>query len=254
VTVRGPDVELSTTTASVGTPGTYVFDDLPVPATYTITFAKPGLVSQSRLEDLDPLAGRATASGVDTLMVPSTATISGIVRTASGAPVSGAEVLLNDGSVTLDMRSADDPLGRFQFSAVRPGAYTLTATLQGTSPAVLLVNVIAADVVDLDVQLEEQASLFGRVLVLDPATGQFVPFANATVRLFEAADFPSGPSVAVATDAAGNYRFAGLAAPDDFVVAVYASTTAASPLDSELVQSQPSTAVEVPTFQIRQVN
>jgi hypothetical protein len=253
VTVRGPEVELSTTTASVGAPGSYVFDDLPVPATYTITFSKPGLVSQSRLEDLDPLAGRAIVTGVDTLMVPSTATISGTVRSAGGTPVSGAQVLLNDGSVTLEMSSADDPLGRFRFSRVRPGAYTLTATLQGTSPAVLLVNVIAADAVDLDVQLEEQASLFGQVLVLDSATGQFVPFANATVRLFPAEAFPGGASEAVvATDGAGNYRFAGLTAPDDFVVAVYASPTAADPLDSELVQSQPSTAVPVPTFMIRQ--
>ena len=81
-----------------------------------------------------------------------------------------------------------------------------------------------------------------------------MPFANATVRLFPAAAFPSGPSQATATDAAGNYRFAGLTAPDDFVVAVYASPTAGSALDSELVQTQPSTAVQVPTFQIRQVN
>ena len=129
VTVRGPEVERSTTTAA-SAPGSYVFDDLPVPATYTITFAKSGLVSQSRLEDLDPLAGRATATGVDTLMVPSTATISGTVRSADGTPVAGAEVLLNDGSATPDGRSADDPLGRFRFSGVKPGAYTLTATLQ----------------------------------------------------------------------------------------------------------------------------
>jgi hypothetical protein len=252
VAVVGPDVELSTTTASTGTPGSYVFDTLPVPATYTLTFSKPGLVSQSRLVDLDPNAGTSTLTGVDTLMVPSTATVSGIVRTAAGTPVSGAEVVLNDGSETRDLLSADDPLGRFQFSGVEPGAYTLTATLPGTSPAVLLVNVIAADAVDLDVQLEEQASLFGQVLVLDQASGQFVPFANATVRLYPAENFPDGTNQATTTDASGNYQFTGLFAPDDFVVAVYSSPSAADALDSELVQSQPSTAVAVPTFQIRQ--
>ena len=100
----------------------------------------------------------------------------------------------------------------------------------------LLVNVIAADVVDLTVNLEPQASLFGRVLVLDPTTGQFVPFGpcpvppvagppcGAVVRLFDADAFPGLPSQAIATaatDANGGYTFPSLPAPDDFVVSVY---------------------------------
>ncbi|MET0459709.1 MAG: carboxypeptidase-like regulatory domain-containing protein, partial [Ilumatobacteraceae bacterium] len=268
VTVTGADVDQSTITASVGEVGTYVFDSLPVPATYTITFSKPGLLSQTRLVDLDPLAGRGSAFGIDARMVPSTAIVRGIVRTTSGVPVPGASVQLNDGSESRDLLSADDPLGRFEFSGVDPGAYTLTASRPGTSPSVLLVNVIAADVVDLTVNLEPQASLFGRVLVLDPTTGQFVPFApcavppvagppcGAVVRLFDAGDFPGLPSQAIATaatDAEGAYTFASLPAPDDFVVSVYVGE-ATDPLDSVLEQTQPSQAVEVPTFQIRQAS
>ncbi|MET0578935.1 MAG: carboxypeptidase-like regulatory domain-containing protein, partial [Ilumatobacteraceae bacterium] len=268
VAVTGADVDQSTITASVGEVGTYVFDSLPVPATYTITFSKPGLLSQTRLVDLDPLAGRGSAFGIDARMVPSTAIVRGIVRTTSGVPVPGASVQLNDGSESRDLLSADDPLGRFEFSGVDPGAYTLTASRPGTSPSVLLVNVIAADVVDLTVNLEPQASLFGRVLVLDPTTGQFVPFApcavppvagppcGAVVRLFDAGDFPGLPSQAIATaatDAEGAYTFASLPAPDDFVVSVYVGE-ATDPLDSVLEQTQPSQAVEVPTFQIRQAS
>ena len=55
----------------------------------------------------------------------------------------------------------------------------------------------------------------------------------------------------VQTDAGGNYRFANLTAPDDFVVAVYATSTAADALDSEPVQTQPSTESVVPTFFLR---
>ena len=80
------------------------------------------------------------------------------------------------------------------------------------------------------------------------------PPCGAVVRLFEAADFPGLPSQAVATtatDANGGYAFPGLTAPDDFVVSVYFGQ-AADALDSVLVQTQPSQAVEVPTFQIRQ--
>ena len=254
VSITGPDVEVSTTSASVGTVGSWFIGDLPVPATYTVTFSKPGLVSQTRLEDLDPLAGRANVTGVDARLVPSTAIVRGTVRSSAGAPISGATVQLSDGSEVLEVQSADDPLGRFEFATVEPGAYTLTASAQGTSPAVELVNVIAADVVDLTINLEPQASLSGQVLVLDGQTGQFVPYPNATIRLYPAAIFPGTPSEAqatVLTDAAGNYAFTELTAPEDFVVAVYATATSADALDAELVQTQPSQAVQVPTFQLR---
>jgi hypothetical protein len=255
VTVTGPDVELSTTTASVGDVGRYMFDSLPAPATYTLTFAKPGLVSQTRLEDVDPLAGRANLSGIDAQLVPGTATVGGTVTTASGAPVAGATVVLSDGAEELELRSAHDPPGRFEFSTVEPGAYTVTASLPGTSPAVVLVNLVAADVTDLGIALQPQASLSGRVLVIDASGQQFVPFAGATVRLFAAQDFPGSSAQAVAsavTDADGRYRFTGLDAPADFVVAVYAADTSADPLDSVLVQTQPSVDVTVPTFELRQ--
>jgi hypothetical protein len=257
VTVVGPDVEISTTTATTGSVGTYVFEDLPTPATYTLTFTKEGLVSQTRLENLDPRAGTPSLSGIDARMVPSTATISGIVRSAGGMPVAGASVQLSDGTESLDVRSADDPLGGFEFAGVAPGAYTLTASLPGTSPAVLLVNVIAADMVVLTVDLEPQASLFGQVLRLEPETGAFVPFAGAEVRLYAAEDFPGTPTQALrraTTDAEGRYSFGALDAPDDVVVAVYAAADAVDPLDAALVQTVPSTAVPVPTFLLRAVS
>ncbi len=256
VTITGPDVEMTTTTASVGNVGSYIFEALPVPATYTITFSREGLLSQTRLEALDGRTGRSNVTGVDTRMVPSTATVGGTVRNAEGQPIAGATVELSDGTDTREVLSADDPVGRFSFSNVEPGAYTLTGTLQGTSPTVTLVNVVAADVVDQDIVLQPQASLFGTVLRLDPQTDEFVPFAGAVVRLYVPAAFPGTPqqALAVATTAAdGSYSFTQLDAPSDFVVAVYTSETSAEVLDSALVQTQPSAAAEVPTFRIRVV-
>ncbi|MET0580001.1 MAG: carboxypeptidase-like regulatory domain-containing protein, partial [Ilumatobacteraceae bacterium] len=257
VSIAGPDIDFSTTTTSGDPAGVYFFEQLPVPATYTLTYTKPGLVSQTRLVDLDPLNGSADVSGVDATMIPSTAVVGGIVRNAAGSPLAGAAVALSNGTDVRQVRSATDPLGAFEFSAVDPGAYTLTASLPGTTPAVLLVNVLAADVTSLDVTLEAQASLFGQVTLFDEATQLFLPYEGATVRLFLAEDFPGIPSQAQATattGADGSYNFPALAAPDDFVVAVYGAATSSDALDSILVQTQPSVAREVPTFQLRQAS
>jgi hypothetical protein len=89
---------------------------------------------------------------------------------------------------------------------------------------------------------------------LDPETGAFVPFAGAEVRLYAAETFPGTPTQALrraTTDADGRYTFGSLDAPDDLVVAVYAAADAVDPLDAVLVQTVPSVAVPVPTFQIR---
>jgi hypothetical protein len=96
------------------------------------------------------------------------------------------------------------------------------------------------------VQLGEQASLRG--LVLD-ANGGGV--GGLQVRLYAPQAFPGAPAAALTvttTAADGTFSFTGLAAPSDFVVAVYSSPTSLDALDSELVASVPGTAVDVPTF------
>jgi hypothetical protein len=236
--------------------GRYTFLNLPSPATYTVTFAKAGFVGQTRLADLDPLAGQNDVSGVDASLIRSTATIGGVVHSAAGTPIPGATLVLTDGTVTRRLLTAHDPPGRFEFSPVDPGAYTLSASLPGTAPSILLVNVVAAEVRDnVNITLNAQASLTGRVLLLDRTTGVFNPYVGATVRLFPAENFPDGEAlVVVATDLDGRYTFAGLDAPDDFVVAVYAAATASDALDSELVATQPSEAVTVPDFRLRRAS
>lgn len=256
VSVTGAGVDVATTSASQGEPGSYVVEELPVPGTYTVTFTRDDLVTQVRQVDLDPVDGTSDRNGVDATMVPRKARVRGVVRGVDGSPVPMATVMLTDGTNTFALDTAHDPLGRFEFGDVVPGTYTLSASLPGTSPVVVLVNVVAAEAAERELRLEEQASLTGQVLVLDPATGQFVPFAGAIVGLFDPDDFPGAPPDALIlteTGADGRYQFANLSAPDDFVVAVYQGTDAAEPLDSELVQTQPSDQVEVPTFQIREV-
>ncbi len=253
VTVSGGGPDVVTTTVTAGAVGTWFVDDLPIPGTYTVTFSKDGVVSQVRLVDLDPSTGTVDAVGIDVELVRESAVVGGIVRGSDGAPVAMATVTLTDGTTTRTLATAHDPVGRFTFDDVAPGAYTLTADLPGTTQAVVLVNVVSGETQDLDLRLDAQASLTGRVTLFDAATATYVPLENATVRLFPTASFPGPASAALAsavTDANGAYVFTSLDAPENYVVAVYATASSPDPMDSRLVLTQPSAQVTVPTFQI----
>lgn len=251
VTITGGDVTLETTTVSQGDVGMFEVDQLPIPASYTVTFSRDGLLSQVRLVDLDPHAGRIDVTGVDATLVLDRAVVRGIVRDVDGQPAARARVELTDGTTVYQFLTADDPPGRFEFGAVAAGAYTLSAELTGTTPVIVLVNVQASDVKDIELRLGAQASLSGRVLRFDPETSTTGPFEGAVVRLFAPPDFPANRNAAlqiVTTDANGNFRFSGLAAPADYIVAVYVSDSAADPLDSALVASQPGEDVPIDPF------
>ena len=253
VVISSGDTSITTFTASSGELGSYFVDDLPVPATYTITFSRSDLNGQVSVQDLDPIVG-ADVTGVDVALVPATSAVGGIVRLPNGTPVAGATVVLQSSDEQRTLFTADTPLGRFSFSGVRPGEYTLTASQQGTTQAILPVNVIAGEAIDRDIMLTAQASVRGSVVLLNAATGQYEPLANAVIRLFRPADFPGAPSVAVATvntAADGTFVFSALEAPQNFVVAAYTNSTSPDPLTSALVLTQPSAQVALDPFRIQ---
>ena len=253
VSVIVGDKTITTSTASTGNVGTYYIDQLPIPATYTITYSGAALISQVRVQDLDPTNNTGDAKAVDMALGRSIANVVGVVRDVDTGAVAGATVVLSDGTTVRTLVSANDPIGQFEFSSVPPGAYTLTASLPGTSPAVRLVNVVPDQDETVDITLQAQASATGQVLLLDAASNTYKPFAGATVRLYRPADFPGAPSTAiqtVTTDTNGNFLFLTLEAPENFVVAVFQTAPSADPLDSQLILTQPSAQFSVPTFMI----
>jgi hypothetical protein len=253
VTVTGGDEERVTTSVSQGAVGAYQFSELPVPGTYTITFTRDGFVSQVRLVDLDALAGRPDAMSVDATLVRDRAVVRGTVRGPDGVLLPGANVVLSDGTTDASFLTADDPTGEFEFAAVEPGAYTLTASRLGTTPVVVLVNVLASQVEVVGLTLGPQASLSGQVRRFDAQTQVFVAFGGATVRLFEPTTFPGSPqSASFSTETAldGSYSFDGLDAPEDWVVAVYLNAGTADPLDSVTAATEPGQNVVVATIDV----
>lgn len=248
VALSGGGVNRTTAVVSQGlSAGQYSFFGLTAPGTYTLTFSGPDVIPQVRVIDLDPRSNTEDATGIDVSLSPERTTIQGLVRDVDGTRASQATVTLSNGADNVTMLSADDPLGQFEFSNVLPGAYTLTASRVGTEPVVVLVNVTAGTpVAPLDLQLGRQAGLNGQVVGFDPTLKQ------ATVKLFDPALFPVMPRAngVTTTDSAGRYFFSGLPAPASYVVAIYASSTSADPLDSVVVATQPGAATAVPTFTV----
>lgn len=242
VHLTGGEIDVTATTVSQGQGlGTYSFDQLPVPGTYTLTFSKPGFVDQVRLAPIDPAAGSPDVTGIDATLGISLAMISGVVVDVDGVEVPQATLTLTTGAATRTLLSADEPRGAFAFDRVIPGSYTLTASLVGASDVVQLVTVHSGDTPHLRLQLGRQASLSGQVRHVNGSAA-----VGFVVKLFLPAQFPSGTPIATAvTDQNGGYTFLEVAAPADFVVAVYLDNTTTEALDSEQVVSVPGTDVDV---------
>ena len=233
-TSDGVDV-VSATIDAVGTgadpasAGTFALVGLPVPGTHTLTFVADGRRTVTREVRL---TADARPGAVSVTMIPETVRVAGTVTGPDGAGLGRVTVVLSDGVRVRTSVSADDPLGRFEFSGVAPGSYTLTARRPGADPVVVLVAVPGgiAEGSGLDVEVPvavgPAASVTGRVVTVGSN-----PLAGAVVRLFRLADYPGAASAAVAsvvTDADGRFSLSGFEAPADHIVAVYPSATSTS--------------------------
>ncbi|MGB0112404.1 MAG: carboxypeptidase regulatory-like domain-containing protein [Ilumatobacteraceae bacterium] len=249
VTISGGDVNRTTAIVSQGSlAGSYEFTNLPAPRTYTLTFSGANTIPQVRVVDLNPANGTQNVTGIDVSLSPDTTTVDGLVRDVGGAPAAQATVRLTDGANELVLLTSDEPsVGRFAFTGIEPGSYTLTASRVGTIPVVVLVNVTTAGLpAPIEVQLGRQASLLGRVIPSPSHTGRAY-----TVRLYDPALFPVTPRATTQTDpTTGTYTFDSLDAPENYVVAVFDGPNAPNAIDSEVVRTEPGLEIPVPDFDL----
>ncbi len=133
----GTDTRSATTVTTGGQRGRFVLPDLPL-GTWVVTATVDGYQIQSR--SIKVVAGTSALS-VNMLMVPSTVTVPGVVRGRDGKLLSGAGLVLTNGTNTYKQTSVKR--GIFGFSNVVPGTYTLTAEYFGYQPTSLTVAGVA---------------------------------------------------------------------------------------------------------------
>ena len=208
--------------------GSWRLGGVPVPGTYTVTFAREDLETQVLSVSLDGFgtvtSGAASASALDVRMRPANGSLSGTVRqeAASGPaqPAGNVSVTASSGTVRRTVTTASTPqsgVGRYALDDLPPGTYTVTFTRSGTRSVSQIVVVHAGQAAELSPVLVRPASVRGTV------TSGGSPVAGANVRLFRAADYGvtgAAPAATATTDAAGQYVFPDVDAPQNYLVEV----------------------------------
>ena len=204
VTVTATDgkVTLTTVTLSTGKVGSYTLAGLTVPDTFTVTFSRPDLASQTQAITLTA-TGNPNPSGINATLVPNTAAVFGRVTQVGGQPLGNVTVLLSSGNTSYQVTSATIPSpGAFEIDGVIPGTYTISFTRQGGQPTSSIVTLVAGQRLQDNPVLNPAASIAGYVVA---SRGQPVPGAQVT--LFLATQFPTVSVEATLTDKNGHFIF-----------------------------------------------
>ena len=154
VTVRGEGwstvTSSSSSTTAAGQIGTYRLAGVPVPGSYTVTVEADGYSTRS-IEVVFVVA--APQTGMDVVLSVDTGAVSGTVS-VDGLATGGLDVSLDDGRTSRRVVSATSPAGRYSFTGVGPGSYTLTVEGRGVATRILAIRVTAGGSVTVDVSTE----------------------------------------------------------------------------------------------------
>jgi hypothetical protein len=245
VTVAATDGKLTVTTVtlSVGQVGSYTLAGLPVPDTFTLTFSRSDLASQTQAITLSA-TGQSNLTGIDASLLSQTGSVFGTVTQQNGQALGEVAVLLSSGSTSYQVVSATIPaLGAYEIDDIAPGTYTISFTRIGGQPTSSIVTVVAGQQLQFNPVLNPAASISGTVVnSSNPASR--LPVPGAQVTLFLATQFPTVPVTSVLTDSHGNFTFANVDAPQTFVVA-FAYPQGSAPQETVLVNTTLGTASEV---------
>lgn len=216
VTATNGQQTVSTVSLSVGTVGSYQLTGLTVPGTYTVTFSRSDLASQSRAVALSATQG--SVKNLDPDLVPQTAAVYGTITETDSQPVHGVTVQLSSGNTSYQVTSADAPTpGSYEIDSITPGTYTISFSRQGGQPVSSIVSLSAGQRLDDSPVLAPAASIYG--VVVD-ASNPSKPVAQAQVTLYLASQYPTVSVATTRTDSNGQFSFNNVDAPQNFIVGV----------------------------------
>ncbi|MCW2540393.1 MAG: carboxypeptidase regulatory-like protein [Frankiales bacterium] len=256
VTITDGALTVQTVTRSTGDVGAWTVSGLTIPSTYTVTFSRADLATQTVSVSLDAFGtitpgsqgARITSDGISVSMQSATAVVRGTVTqhlTATGAATERkGEVQINlvSGMSTFAVTSASVPTargGQYEIDGVPPGTYTLSVNRRGTSPTSTIVTLAAGDVHVFNPVLAAAARISG---VIRTANGQARP--GWEVRLYLATQYPTVVYKTVTTDSSGAFSFDDVDAPQSYVVEAR-PTDQSAPQGSSTVQIEPSQQLPV---------
>lgn len=244
VTNGSTTVQTSTQSAQGGQQGVgqWTVTGLPVPDTYTITFSRADLASQTVSVSLDATgqitpgsrgAVVATDGSIHVVMQSATATVAGVVKQHVDANPSSATTAVGEVTVTLSSGTASftvttasvpaDKKGTYRIDGVPPGTWTISVSRPGTSPTSTIVTLSAGQVLAYNPVLAAPASISGYVcsVTSDDGSGTCVtPLVNWTVVVYIASQYPTVVTYTAVTNSAGKYSIPYVDAPQVYVVAV----------------------------------
>jgi 5-hydroxyisourate hydrolase-like protein (transthyretin family) len=227
VTVTDGQSTVQTVTESTGHPGTWQVGGLAIPGTYTVTFARTDLASQTVSIALDAggnitpgsQGATVTSDGISIAMQSATAVVYGTVSQhpdagATATALGNASVVLNSGTTsytvsTASVNTSTGRIGGYRIENITPGTYTLTVSgNSGTSPRSNVVILAAGQQSQQNVVLDAPAALIGTVV----GTNGTIPRAGWTVLIYEATQYPATIYRTTITDTTGAFSFTDIAA------------------------------------------
>ena len=254
VTLTDGEHTVVTATQSSGDIGAWRVGGLALPGTYTVTFSRSDLASQTMSVSLDASGqitpgsqgATVTSAGIEVAMQPSTAVVKGLISQpqpgAGNAAVGEVTVQLSSGSASYSVITASVPsadTGRYRIENVPPGTYTVSVSRNGVSPTSTIMQLTAGQVRDYSPVLAAAASLSGLIT----QNGSPVP-AGWYVDLYRSSTYPESPLRTVRTSATGTFRFDDVDAPEVYVVEAR-PTRGSAPLGSRTVQLAASEQREI---------
>ena len=263
VTVTATDGSLvvQSQTQSTGQVGHWHIGGLPVPGTYTVTFARDDLTSQTVSISIDA-NGNVAGGASKVTMQPATSSLSGIVRQGCGnlpdcphTPVGEATVSLNSGSQAYTVTSAGYPgeRGKFAIAGVPPGTYTLTVSVgSGVSTHSQVVNLAPGAAPPITVLLDMPASAHGVIHMTNTAGSDLgAPTRTWYVFLYTTAQYPTLVTSMATTDAQGRFSFPQIDA-GDYLIAIGPTKDPASSVKTVPFTALPSRATDIGTVMVLQ--